>query len=43
MASPGVEHVLLDRTGTDDVRVLIVKGAGRAFSARHDGTAVTRS
>ena len=44
MASPSFEHVLLDRTGTDaDVRVPIVRGAGRTFSAGYDGTVVTRS
>ena len=34
MASPGIEQVQLDRTeADDDVRVPIVKGAGRTFSA----------
>ena len=34
MPSPSFEHVLLDRTEAgNDVRVPIVKGAGRTFSA----------
>ena len=39
MALPSFEHVLLDRTGAgDDVRVVIVKGADRTFSAGYDLT-----